>query len=163
MTSLCHHEWRSKPHFTGLKFKVYIRWFIWIFLHYDVVQYDMILYLTLQWLRHNINWNLYTKDTPQLALMGESWRVYCVEFPSNYHVTMKPHCSVGCRYNMVQYDMISHMSLELPRHNIDQSVNPQDTPYLALKGELWGVFCEDFQENWPRYNSTALYSCYCTW
>ena len=24
-------------------------------------------------------------------------------------------------------------------------------------GELWGVFCEDFGENWPRYNITALY------
>ena len=31
------------------------------------------------------------------------------------------------------------------------------TPYLALTGELWGVFCEDFEENWPCY-STALYS-----
>ena len=33
----------------------------------------------------------------------------------------------------------------------------KDTPYLALTGELWGVFCEDFGENWPRYNGTALY------
>ena len=31
------------------------------------------------------------------------------------------------------------------------------TAYLALRGELWGVFCEDFGEKWPRYNSTALY------
>ena len=30
------------------------------------------------------------------------------------------------------------------------------TPYLALTGELWGVFCEDFKENWPRYNGTAM-------
>ena len=33
-----------------------------------------------------------------------------------------------------------------------------DTPYLALTGELWGVFCEDFGENWPRYNGIALYT-----
>ena len=33
----------------------------------------------------------------------------------------------------------------------------KDTPYLALKGELWGVFCEYFLENWPCYNSTTLY------
>ena len=26
-----------------------------------------------------------------------------------------------------------------------------DTPYLALAAELWGVFCEDSGENWPRY------------
>ena len=31
------------------------------------------------------------------------------------------------------------------------------TPYLALRGELWGAFCEDFGENWPIYNNTALY------
>ena len=31
-----------------------------------------------------------------------------------------------------------------------------DTPYLALTGELWGVCYENFEENWPRYNGTAL-------
>ena len=33
----------------------------------------------------------------------------------------------------------------------------KDTPYLALTGELWGVFCEYFWEHWTRYNDTALY------
>ena len=32
------------------------------------------------------------------------------------------------------------------------------TPYLTLTGELWGVYCEDFGENRPRYNGTALYN-----
>ena len=32
-----------------------------------------------------------------------------------------------------------------------------DTPYLALRGELWGVCCEDIVENWPRYNGTPVY------
>ena len=32
-----------------------------------------------------------------------------------------------------------------------------DTPYLALTGELWGVYYENFEENWPRYNGTVLY------
>ena len=32
-----------------------------------------------------------------------------------------------------------------------------DTPYLALAGELWGVYYDKFEENWPRYNGTALY------
>ena len=44
------------------------------------------------------------------------------------------------------------------------------TPYLALTGEPWSVFCEDFGENWPCYNDTALYQfsetvtilCYCS-
>ena len=33
-----------------------------------------------------------------------------------------------------------------------------DTPQLALTGELWGIYCEDLGENWPRYNGTALYA-----
>ena len=32
-----------------------------------------------------------------------------------------------------------------------------DTPYLALTGELWGVYYESYEENWPRCNGTALY------
>ena len=32
----------------------------------------------------------------------------------------------------------------------------KDTPYLALTGEIWAVFCEDSGENWPRYKGTAL-------
>ena len=32
-----------------------------------------------------------------------------------------------------------------------------DTPYLSLMSELWGVYCEDFGENWPRYNGIQLY------
>ena len=32
-----------------------------------------------------------------------------------------------------------------------------DTPYLALTGELWSVFCDYLWENLPRYNETALY------
>ena len=33
----------------------------------------------------------------------------------------------------------------------------KDTPYLALTGKLWGVFCEDLGENQPCYNGTAVY------
>ena len=33
-----------------------------------------------------------------------------------------------------------------------------DTPHLALKGELWGVYCEEFEENWPCYKGTTLYT-----
>ena len=32
-----------------------------------------------------------------------------------------------------------------------------DTPYLALMGELNGVYCKDLEENLRRYNSTVLY------
>ena len=43
----------------------------------------------------------------------------------HYHVTF------GCRYNAFQYDMILHTSLLLPRQNINQSVNPQNTPHTS--------------------------------
>ena len=33
----------------------------------------------------------------------------------------------------------------------------KDTPYFRLTGELWGVLCEDFRENWHHYNDTALF------
>ena len=32
----------------------------------------------------------------------------------------------------------------------------KDTPYLTLTSELWGVFFEDFDGNWSRYNGFAL-------
>ena len=38
-----------------------------------------------------------------------------------------------------------------------QAKPTKHTPYLALTGELWGVFHEYFGENWPRYNGTTLY------
>ena len=37
------------------------------------------------------------------------------------------------------------------------AVSPKETPYLALTGELWGVFCEYLWEHWPHYNGTALF------
>ena len=36
-----------------------------------------------------------------------------------------------------------------------------DTPYLALAGELWGVYHKDLGENEPRYNDSALYHSLC--
>ena len=33
----------------------------------------------------------------------------------------------------------------------------KDTPYLALSGELWSVFYEYFNRNWPCYKRFLLY------
>ena len=38
------------------------------------------------------------------------------------------------------------------RQNINQMLDPQN-----LTGELWGVFCWYFWENWPCYKDTTLY------
>ena len=37
----------------------------------------------------------------------------------------------------------------------------KDTPYLALSGELWSVFCEYFNRNWPCYKGFLLYMYHC--
>ena len=34
----------------------------------------------------------------------------------------------------------------------------KDTPYLALSGELWNVFYQYFNRNWPCYKRFLLYS-----
>ena len=31
-----------------------------------------------------------------------------------------------------------------------------DTPYIALTGELWGIYGENLRENWPRCNRTVF-------
>ena len=33
----------------------------------------------------------------------------------------------------------------------------KDTPYLALTGELWSVFCEYFLDKWPQHKDVRLY------
>ena len=67
--------------------------------------------------------------------------------------------TIECRYNVVQYNMILHTLL---RQSINRNSYSQQTPhitpsYLTLTGKLWGVYCEEFGENWLRYNGTALY------
>ena len=49
------------------------------------------------------------------------------------------------------------MIIEIEAEYQSDAGTTKDTPYLALMGELWGVFCEYLRENQPRYNGTALY------
>ena len=49
------------------------------------------------------------------------------------------------------------MIIEIEAEYQSDAGTTKDTPYLALTGELWGVFCEYLWENQPRYNGTALY------
>ena len=66
--------------------------------------------------------------------------------------------TVWCHYNTEQYYMILHASLQLLRQDINQNVNPQKSPFISLLTDvLWGVFCEDFGENWSCYNGATLY------
>ena len=56
--------------------------------------------------------------------------------------------------NIVRYDMNNYGNWG--RISIRYWIH-KGTPYLALTGELWGVFCKYLWEKWPRYNGTALH------
>ena len=55
-------------------------------------------------------------------------------------------------YHVITYDA----AVTVATNESDTRITT-DTPYLAFAAELWGVYCEDLGENWPRYNDTALY------
>ena len=40
---------------------------------------------------------------------------------------------------------------------MNQAHNRHPITYLVQTGDLWGVYCEEIGENWPRYNGTTLY------
>ena len=49
------------------------------------------------------------------------------------------------------------MIIEIEAEYQSDAGTTKDTPYLALTGELWGVFSEYLWENQPGYHRTALY------
>ena len=53
---------------------------------------------------------------------------HCLSDGGNKIYMYMKQYTVECRYNTVQYDTILHTSLQLPRQNINQSVNPQRHP-----------------------------------
>ena len=85
----------------------------------------------------------------------------------NQHIFLLSHNSgyqgfclntVKCRYNSVQFIAILNTVLLWQQQSIESNVKVMTyTPYLTLTGDLWGVCCGKIGENWPRYNSTALY------
>ena len=79
--------------------------------------------------------------------------------------------TVECRYNAVQFSTILHTALRKQRQKVNQILESPPPPppppqYLALTGELRGVYCENFEDDLPRYNDTALFWLnvwYCLW
>ena len=66
--------------------------------------------------------------------------------------------TIMCRYNVVQHNAIFRTTLDVTEVLYkSEYVFTKDTPYLALRGELWGVFWGDFQEHWLHHNDTTLY------
>ena len=52
---------------------------------------------------------------------------------------------------------ILYSSILISLHNMLPFELTKDTPYLALSGELWSVFYEYFNRNWPCYKGFLLY------
>ena len=119
------------------------------------------------WMEHCGMWNR--------CIMGFSKLVYrqqirvhsCVYWGTNWHWNWVFRCysnlykhmqssAVITRSNIVTYNMIYYRNWG--RLSIDTG-STKNTPYLALMGELWGVFCECLCENWQRYSDTACYMC----
>ena len=69
--------------------------------------------------------------------------------------TRKIKNRLPCRwYYTVQFRYKPNVSYSnvLTEVEFDSEVKlTKDTPYLVLKGELWGVNCDYFRENSPRY------------
>ena len=56
---------------------------------------------------------------------------------------------------------ILYSSILVSLHNMLHFELTKDTPYLALSGELWSVFYEYFNRNWPCYKGFLLYGVCC--
>ena len=93
---------------------------------------------------------------PEIVKMPSSDAVNDEKLPQNDNTSVSVYTyTVKCRYNAVQYNTTFNTALHRLGQDINQCEITNYTPYLALTGELWGVFCED--RNWLRYNDTALY------
>ena len=67
--------------------------------------------------------------------------------------------TVECRYNTGPiYHNITYDNAMTGAECVSDFNLTTDTPYLALMGEIWDVYCEAFGDNWPCYNDTKLYS-----
>ena len=73
-----------------------------------------------------------------------------------YHVTLgrTEYSPVPLKRGRVYHDITYSNAMATAEHKSDIEL-PEDIPYLALTGELLGVFSEDLGENWPRYKGTA--------
>ena len=60
------------------------------------------------------------------------------------------------KHGPIWYD-IAYITAVIQAEYKSEFETTKDSPYLTLTGQLWGVFCEDFQEYWLRHNGTVLY------
>ena len=67
--------------------------------------------------------------------------------------------TVKCRYNAVQYNMISHTAQQWLKQNIYQNYHSQKTTHSSPSRASYGVsILMIWEENWPHYNGTVYCS-----
>ena len=64
------------------------------------------------------------------------------------------YSKVPLKRSLIYYDITYDTVITVAESESDIRITT-DTPHLALTGELWDVYCEDFGVNWWRYNGTA--------
>ena len=65
--------------------------------------------------------------------------------------------TLECRYNTFHFITILHTALRWQQQYINQTSHSQQTPIPRPHGRAMGCLLWDFEEDWLRYNSTALY------
>ena len=61
--------------------------------------------------------------------------------------------TVACHYNGIQYNIVLYKVLLWLGLNLIRGWTDKRHPIHHLTGELWGIFCEDLEENWPGYKA----------
>ena len=79
------------------------------------------------------------------------------KFSANITHPPRSWITVKCPYSAVQLSNIAYDTAIAVAESESDFLIKTDIPYLAFAGELWGVHCEDFGENWQRYKRTVLY------
>ena len=70
------------------------------------------------------------------------------------------YSQVPLKHGLIYHGITYDTAIGVPENESDIRITT-DTPYFTLTGKLWGVYYENFGENWPRFNGTALYLVLC--
>ena len=117
-----------------------------VWCQYNAAVYNKTLHTSRPWLRWNVYQSLNSQKTSHTSLRDEIWAV----------LETKAIPSVRDQQLLVKTRNFLHISLQI---NVWISQNSyQDRQLFQLSPEhwIWGVFCENFVENWPHYNGTPL-------
>ena len=85
----------------------------------------------------------------QICVGGKSRHI------ANKSITCFKYIGMPLKRGPIYHDITSDTAMTATEHESDFKLTT-DIPYHAIKGELWGVYYDNFKENLPCYNGTAL-------